>query len=153
MGAQSEDSTTRGHHRTTLIIAAVSTLSLATITPYLATSGFQQSNIAELDKSAIEQHQPTTKALDIGQQEQGIMQQTTDSNLNAKQGQTTVVVNGQQIEVPSNGSYSKTLDDSSGRTDITVESSRSGGSSAHVTSNSSSVQLNVHSESSSSSSD
>ena len=68
---------------------------------------------------------------------------------------TEVMVNGERLTVPENGSYQRTTEDSNGRTDVKVDNRNQSTSSGDGSSNSSSseVRIDVRSESSSSSGD
>lgn len=82
--------------------------------------------------------------------------QTKSQSSDGSSATTQVTVNGEIIEVPANGSYSKTTIAPGSETKVNVESSQqssstgSGGSTSDQSS--SNIKLNVHSESNSSSS-
>jgi len=136
MEAQSKGSYAGGQHKTTLAVIVISTLSLMVITPYL----IKNDDIAPTANRLTPQSQASKPVLTTTKEERGTMQQEIDSSSNKSYSQTTITVNGQQVEVPANGSYSKTTNDSSGHTEINVESSQGSNSS---------VTLDVRSQSSS----
>jgi hypothetical protein len=146
-GSAKQKATIRGH-RSALPIIGLLIVSIAVIAPYVATSSVNKAHNSEAGQPTAQSSSSSEPTPTTNQQQEGTMQRTSGDASNKSQ--TTVTVNGKAIEVPANGSYSKTTDDSSGHTEINVESSNSGNDSS---SSNSSLQVNVHSESSSSTSD
>lgn len=137
------------NHRNVLAIVTVSAITAAIVTPYIATAGVKSFGNVITGQPLTHDSQPVREASDMDRQEQETVQHSTGSN--ASNSQTSVTVNGQHVPVPDNGSYHKTIDNGSSHTEINVESSQSSTGNGSSNSNNSSVQLNVRSESHSSS--
>jgi hypothetical protein len=144
-------------HRNVLAVVTVSAITAAVIIPYIAQAGIGNFANVVTGQPVSQDLQPAKDVSEVNQQEQKTeqpaSQQTPGNTSNTNNSTTNVTVNGQQVPVPENGTYSKTTEDGNSRTEIKVESKRSSTSDDSSSSNSSSVHLNVHSESSSSSSD
>lgn len=79
-----------------------------------------------------------TDAAQPGTTTQSTVTSTTSAG-GSGQSNTSVTVNGQQIPVPDNGSFSKTMTDASGTTNVQVSSNASSNSSVNVQVNSTST--------------
>ena len=133
-------------NRKVLMVTVVSVVMVGAVTSYaLATSDSNSSRI-----------QPSSQQAETART---LPQPTNQQKFESEAGQqgavtnnTTVTVNGQNIDVPENGSYSETTRDGDSRTDVKVESSNTSNSTGNSSSSNSSVNLNVTTESRSSSS-
>jgi len=138
-------------HRNVMATVVVSAITAAVIVPYIATAGAANFGNIVTGQPVNSDASITESEPIMEQPERDTLRQTTGGSSNSSQ--TNVTVNGQSIQVPENGTYSKTTDDNNGHTEVRVESSHSSSSTGGSASNNSTVQLNVHSESHSTSGD
>jgi len=145
-------------HRKVVAIATIVTVAAAFITPIaIQAASNDMVTTMQQDNQASEQAETKAESLPPSEQEPQESRQSTqtqsDEGATSNRSETNVTVNGERVEVPENGSYSKTIKDGNSRTNINVESNHSSTSSGNSSTNNSSVNVNIKSESHSSSSD
>jgi hypothetical protein len=158
-GVTSTFSTWLRNHRKTAALTTLSVLATSIVVPYAvhASSGGQTPAASTADTTTVK---ATTKAAPVSQPadstEDTIQAQPSGENSS----RTSVTVNGQAVDVPANGTYSKTTTDGNSQTRVNVDSSHKqtssvgpGQSGSVSNQSSSSVNVNVNSSSSSESSD
>lgn len=134
----------------------LSALALATGGSALSDSGQlsteKNSNHASNVSSKASASQQTGNTPNSDAAQNGVSTSVTSQNVNGESS-TQVTVNGQQIEVPENGSTTKTIDTDSGQATVTVNNQSSSDNSSSQTivnsntnSSNTSSQVNINSE-------
>jgi|GEM_PF-2961535 len=132
-------------HRTMTTAVAVASAAVAIVAPYLFASSPNTLHSSPASQTTGGPVEPVQNNPGIEQQNSSDGQGSTASGL---QNQTSVTVNSQKVETPTNTEYSKTIDDGASRTTIHVESrnSSTGSSTSIQSSSSSSIQTQLRSE-------
>lgn len=113
----------RGHRRQTFFTISLILLAGVLIIPLAVGASDQMLRESKTNTTLDATNNLETKLMANPANESKYSKATPDPSTSSTSSQTTVTVNGQPVEVPSNGSYSKTIIDNNGRTEIDVDSS------------------------------
>lgn len=135
-----------------LIIATALTITFAVQTKDRPASNIDGSSSVNSSQATQDDGQGNESARDSMQRQEEDRLKTKETIRDDGDGSTTeVTVNGESITVPENGSYHKSTDDGSTKTDIDVDNSNHSSTSGNSSSNSSSSRIKVEVQSNSSS--